>query len=40
MRLHDIVTRKGGVTEQAWTTPGLPGQAFGGSKPVYLLNSQ
>ncbi|MCW2038660.1 S41 family peptidase [Xanthomonas campestris pv. raphani] len=38
--LHEIVTRKGGVTEQAWTTPGLPGQAFGGSKPVYLLNSQ
>ncbi|MDC8745403.1 S41 family peptidase [Xanthomonas campestris] len=38
--LHEIVTRKGGVTEQAWTTPGLPGQAFGGSKPVCLLNSQ
>ncbi|WP_238595453.1 S41 family peptidase [Xanthomonas campestris] len=40
MRLHDIVTRNGGVIEQAWTTPGLPGQAFGGSKPVYLLNSR
>ncbi|MCS3846788.1 C-terminal processing protease CtpA/Prc [Xanthomonas campestris] len=40
MRLHDIVTRKGGVIEQAWTTPGLPGRAFGGSKPVYILNSQ
>ncbi len=34
------MTRKGGVTEQAWTTPGLPGQAFGGSKPVCLLNSR
>ncbi len=40
VRLHDIVTRKSGEIEQAWTTPGLPGQAFGGSKPVYLLSSQ
>ncbi|WP_407465209.1 S41 family peptidase [Xanthomonas campestris] len=38
--MHDIVIRKGGVTEQAWTTPGLPGRAFGGSKPAYLLSSQ
>ncbi|RJU11030.1 hypothetical protein XcmpCFBP7700_07330 [Xanthomonas campestris] len=38
--MHEIVTRKGGETEQAWTMPGLPGQAFGGSKPVYLLNSR
>lgn len=38
--LNDIHTRKDGTTEQYWTTPTVPGRAFGGSKPVYVLTGK
>ena len=40
VHLNDIYTRKDGATEQFWTTPTVPGRAFGGSKPVYVLTSK
>ena len=40
VHLNDIYTRKHGATEQFWTTPTVPGRAFGGSKPLYVLTSK
>ncbi|SEL52722.1 N-terminal domain of Peptidase_S41 [Pseudoxanthomonas sp. GM95] len=39
VHLNDLVFRKGGVVEQAWTMP-VPGPRFGGRKPLYLLTSK
>ncbi|MEA5124232.1 S41 family peptidase [Xanthomonas floridensis] len=40
VRLNDIYSRSSGSSEQYWTTPGLPGRAFGGRKPLYILTSR
>ena len=37
--LGDIWDRRTAVTEERWTIDGLPGPAFGGTKPLYLLTS-
>jgi C-terminal processing protease CtpA/Prc len=37
--LNDIYVRRGDELNQFWTMPSLPGQAFGGKKPVYILTS-
>lgn len=37
--LNDIRYRNGDVLRQYWTLPHVPGQVFGGTKPVYVLTS-
>lgn len=37
--LNDIQFRAGGQRRQYWTLPHVPGQVFGGTKPVYVLTS-
>lgn len=37
--LNDIRVRNGDRLEQYWTLPSVPGQVFGGSKPVFILTS-
>jgi hypothetical protein len=37
--LNDIYERSGDKTQQWWTLPYVPGQRFGGKKPVYVLTS-
>ncbi|MGS0539590.1 S41 family peptidase [Xanthomonas oryzae] len=39
VRLNDIYTRKSNSIAHSCATPGLPGRAFGGRKPLYLLTS-
>ncbi|WP_243737961.1 S41 family peptidase [Xanthomonas oryzae] len=39
VRLNDIYTRKSNSIAHSWATPGLPGPAFGGRKPLYLLTT-
>lgn len=38
-QLNDIQFRKDDRVRQYWTLPHVPGQRFGGSKPVYVLTS-
>jgi C-terminal processing protease CtpA/Prc len=38
--LNDLWDRKTGETQQYWTLPYVPGQRFGGDKPVYVLTSK
>ncbi|QNB00311.1 S41 family peptidase [Massilia sp. Se16.2.3] len=35
--LNDLYWRKGGRTEQFWTSNKVPGKKFGGKRPVYVL---
>lgn len=37
--LNDIYDRPSNTTRQFWTAPWVPGEKFGGSKPVYVLTS-
>ncbi|WP_024745001.1 S41 family peptidase, partial [Xanthomonas oryzae] len=37
VRLNDIYTRNSNSIAHSCATPGLPGRAFGGRKPLYLL---
>jgi len=37
--LNDLWTRRTGTTEEFWTRDSIPGQRFGGAKPVYVLTS-
>jgi len=37
--LEDVWDRRTGRANQIWTTDGLPGPAFGGRKPLYILTS-
>lgn len=37
--LNDIDTRVGDKTQQWWTAGFVPGQRFGGKKPIYVLTS-
>ncbi len=37
--LNDIYIRNGGKLQQYWTVPHVPGQVFGGKKPVFVLTS-
>lgn len=37
--LNDIYTRVGDSTQQWWTSAFVPGQRFGGKKPIYVLTS-
>lgn len=39
-RLNDIQSRNGERVRQAWTLPHVPGQVFGGKKPVFVLTSR
>ena len=39
-RLNDIYTRNGDSLRQYWTLPQVPGQVFGGRKPVFVLTSR
>lgn len=39
-RLNDIYTRNGDSLRQYWTLPRVPGQVFGGTKPVFVLTSR
>ena len=38
-QLNDIQFRRNDQVRQYWTLPHVPGQRFGGSKPVYVLTS-
>jgi len=38
--LNDILVRKGNQLQQYWTSPLVPGQIYGGSKPVFVLTSR
>lgn len=37
LRLHDQVDRSGRAVAEYWTRPEVPGQRFGGKKPLYVL---
>ncbi|MFJ9692835.1 S41 family peptidase [Kitasatospora sp. NPDC101183] len=37
--LNTMLWRQGEVAEQSWTPPFVPGDRFGGSKPLYVLTS-
>lgn len=37
--LSDVYDRPSNTTRQFWTAPWVPGEKFGGSKPVYVLTS-
>jgi C-terminal processing protease CtpA/Prc len=39
VHLNDLVTPADGTVRQFWTVPYLPGQRFGGSKPIWVLTS-
>jgi len=39
VHLYDQYDRRLGTQHAAWTDPGVPGQRFGSSKPVYILTS-
>ena len=37
--VNDLWNRKSGKTQEFWTRDSLPGRAFGGEKPIYVLTS-
>ncbi|MEW6371854.1 MAG: S41 family peptidase [Pseudomonadota bacterium] len=39
VHLYDQYDRRLGTRHAAWTDPSVPGERFGGSKPVYILTS-
>jgi len=39
VHLNDMWWRDDGSTFESWTVPDVPGQRFGGKKPVYVLTS-
>nr|WP_314544595.1 S41 family peptidase [uncultured Massilia sp.] len=38
--LSDLYRREGNITEQQWTSPGVPGVRYGQEKDVYILTSK